>query len=83
MARKQSEQDAASEDALTSAAKAIGKVAGRVASAVGATGSDNPAADAKPPQTKSEKKSKLAPKNKQRLPRREKKARQKAASPQQ
>jgi len=60
--------------ALTTAAKAIGTAAGKVASL---TGIDEPAPT--PPSTKPKKPPKLQKKNKSRLPRRQKKAQQKAA----
>ena len=61
-------QEASHEGVLVEAAKAIGTVAGKVASAVGIT------------PTKSVKVPKLAKKNKTRAPRRQKKALQKARS---
>jgi hypothetical protein len=59
------------ENLLISAAKTIGKAAGKIAAATGV----QPAA-AEPPRPK-KKREKLAPKNKGRLPRRRKKARKK------
>ena len=66
----------------SAAAKKIGKAAGKVAAVAGAA-ADAPAEAAPPapkPQTKSVKVPKLAKKNKMRLPRKEKKAQQKAAN---
>ena len=72
---KKQKEEAPAADALTAVAKAVGKAAGTVAKLAGAgeapVESDAPKA-AKVP--------KLAPKNKSRLPRREKKARQKSAA---
>jgi hypothetical protein len=64
-----------SEGLLVEAAKAIGGLAGKVAAAVGG-GEASPAQKNAPRKTSG----KLQPKNKARLPRREKKARKKAAS---
>ena len=76
MAKKKQTEEQPSEGTLTEAAKTIGHIAGKVAVAVGAA----------TPETSAPKKSvkvpKLAPKNKSRLPRREKKARQKAQNKQ-
>jgi hypothetical protein len=69
MAKKKDVQEESGEGVLAAAAKTIGKVAGNVAAAVGAT----------PPNKPSVKKPKLAKKNKARLPRREKKAQRKKA----
>ena len=63
------------EGPLTTTAKAIGTVAGKIASIAG-VGGDAPVR----PQTESAKPAKLAKKNKHRLPRRQKKAMMKAAS---
>ncbi len=72
--REQKHQEEHGEGLLVGAAKAIGGLAGKVAAAVGAgEHGTSPAAPAK-------KNGKLAPKNKSRLPRREKKARKKAAN---
>jgi hypothetical protein len=65
------------EGILTTAAKAIGTAAGKIASAAGVTEAAPP-----PPQTKSTKIPKLQKKNRSRLPRRQKKARQKVAATQ-
>ena len=61
---------------ITTAAKKLGKAAGKVAAAVGAT--DNSGTEASPVKQPSNKVPKLEKKNKKRLPRREKKARRKA-----
>jgi hypothetical protein len=83
MAKKKDEQEApAAEGVLVAAAKKIGKAAGKVAKVTGAA-AEEPAEAAPPapkPQTKSVKVPKLAKKNKNRLPRKEKKAQQKAAN---
>jgi len=71
---KSDEKPAAHDDILTSAAKAIGTAAGKVATLVGA----HPAAETAP--KASVKPAKLVKKNKSRLPRREKKRRMKAAA---
>jgi hypothetical protein len=63
---------------LTATAKAIGKAAGKVASLAGVEPAPAPA----PPHTISMKPPKLQKKNKHRLPRWEKKAKQKAAAAQ-
>jgi hypothetical protein len=73
MAKKKTEEEAG-EGILESAAKAVGKAAGKVAAAVGVT-ADEPVTP-KPPKVKVPK---LAPKNKKRLPRKEKKAAKKKA----
>lgn len=73
--REQKNPDEHAEGLLVGAAKAIGSVAGKLAHAVGAGESHQAAgggSGAKP--------GKLQPKNKSRLPRREKKARKKAAN---
>lgn len=83
MAKKKDNTDQPEEGVLTAAAKAVGKAAGKVAALAGA-GGETPAAEASPAEPKKTTKvPKLAPKNKSRLPRREKKARQKAAARQQ
>jgi hypothetical protein len=66
MAKKKTDD----ESALETAAKKIGEAAGKVAAAVGV----------KPSTPKKEKIGKLEKKNKSRLPRKEKKAKQKAAA---
>ena len=68
MAKKKDPQAESGEGVLASVAKTIGKAAGTVAAAVGAT-----------PKTPSSKVPKLAKKNKTHLPRRLKKAQRKAA----
>ena len=78
--RKKPTEPADKGGTLATAAKAIGTAAGKIASRAGMT---EPAPA--PPQTKStksKKKPKLEKKNKSRLPRKEKKARQKAAATQ-
>ena len=74
--REHNNQEQHEEGLLVGAAKAIGGLAGKVAAAVGvgeaSPGGTPPPGAAKP--------GKLAPKNKSRLPRREKKARKKAAN---
>lgn len=72
--REQKNQEEHGEGLLVGAAKAIGGLAGKVAAAVGVGESS---ADSSQPAA--QKRGKLAPKNKSRLPRREKKARKKAA----
>jgi len=76
MAKKDKPEES-TDGVLTTAAKKLGKAAGKVAAAVGATPetSDTGAPSVKQPSTKVPK---LKKKNKNRLPRREKKARQKA-----
>ena len=73
--KKTEEQEApqAAEGALATVAKAVGKAAGKVAKLAGAEPSEAPPAAPKKPKIP-----KLAPKNKSRLPRRQKKALQKA-----
>ena len=79
MAKKDIQQESP-DSVLVAAAKKIGKAAGKISSVVGAT------AEASAPQTAgaskqpSTKVPKLEKKNKKRLPRREKKARQKAGA---
>jgi hypothetical protein len=79
MAKKKTEEQAPeAEGALATVAKAVGKAAGKVAKLAGSA--DAPAAEAPPaPPTPPAKVKvpKLAPKNKSRLPRKEKKALQK------
>lgn len=70
MARKKTDEQPQDDSVVVSAAKAIGTAAGKIASLAGA-------APAKPAKAKVEK---LAPKNKSRLPRKQKKAQQKAAA---
>jgi hypothetical protein len=70
--KKKEESPEAADSVLVSAAKGIGTAAGKVAAAVGVT-ADKPATPPKP------KVPKLAPKNKSRLPRRQKKAQAKKA----
>jgi hypothetical protein len=70
--KKKKAEPEAEEGPLVSAAKAIGSVAGKVAALAGA--------EAKPPSPPKVKIPKLQPKNKTRLPRRQKKALQKAAA---
>ena len=74
--REQNNQEEQGEGLLVGAAKTIGGLAGKVAVAVGV--SEHGTSPAAPPK----KSGKLAPKNKSRLPRREKKARKKTANPQ-
>jgi hypothetical protein len=74
MPKKQKEETPA-DDTLTAVAQAVGKAAGKVAKHSGAA--DTTAAEAPPAEPAKPKVPKLAPKNKQRLPRREKKALQK------
>jgi hypothetical protein len=70
--RKQTaREEAPKESTSVSASKAIGMADGKIASPTGAT-------PQVPPAAKSIKKGKLAPKHKSRLPRRQKKAQQKA-----
>jgi hypothetical protein len=66
-----------SESALVSVAKTIGHVAGKLAVKSGIEHTPTPNGE---PAASSKKKGKLAPKNKQHLPRREKKALQKATA---
>ncbi|HWC96378.1 MAG TPA: hypothetical protein VG456_06510 [Candidatus Sulfopaludibacter sp.] len=68
MARKKAETE---ESIVVTAAKAIGSAAGKIAAAAGVTGPE-----LKAPAVK---RGKLAPKNKSRLPRKQKKAQKKAA----
>jgi hypothetical protein len=72
MARKKEEKaETAPETVVVAAAKAIGKAAGKIAALAGATGPALKAPAAK--------RGRLAPKNKSRLPRKQKKAQKKAA----
>ena len=73
--RKKVTEPATDDGILTTAAKAIGTAAGKIASLAGGT---EPAPA--PPHTISTKQPKLQKKNKHRLPRWEKKAQQKAAA---
>lgn len=68
MPKKKSSEEQPAEGALTSAAKTIGEVAGRIVAAVGGLGE----------QKKSSKVPKLAKKNKTHLPRKVKKAQKKS-----
>jgi hypothetical protein len=81
MAKKKETEEKQPEGVLATAAKAIGKAAGKAAKLTGAAAdapaADAPAVDAPPPQPKKVKVPKLAPKNKARLPRKVKKAQQK------
>jgi hypothetical protein len=74
--RKKASAPADEESILTTTAKAIGKAAGKIAVAAGVE------PDAPKPHTVSVKVPKLQKKNKSRLPRRQKKAQQKAAAAQ-
>jgi hypothetical protein len=77
---KKTDTEEQSEGLLASAAKAVGKAAGKVAKLTGGGGEAPPAGDAPPAEPKtSQKIPKLAPKNKQRVPRKVKKAQQKTA----
>ena len=71
MAKKQTTEDSVA----VKAAKVIGKAAGKIASLAGAA-----APEPGPPSAAKSKKGKLPKKNKSRLPRRQKKAQQKAAN---
>lgn len=75
MPKKAKETESHEENLLVSAAKTIGKAAGKIAAV---SGVQLPAAGQPAHAQKS--KGKLAPKNKARLPRRQKKARKKAGS---
>ena len=72
MARKKQEEAPKEESLAVTAAKAIGKAAGKIASLAGASG---PVLKAP-----AKKRGKLTPKNKKRLPRKVKKAQKKAAA---
>ena len=79
MAKKE-KAEKSGDGVLAETAKVVGKAAGKVASAVGATGET-----AEPPKPKTPprpKVKKLEPKNKSRLPRKEKKAQQRASAKQ-
>ena len=78
MAKKEKPEKSA-DGILTTAAKKLGKAAGKVAAAAGAT-PETPDAGTPPVKRPSTKVPKLQKKNKSRLPRREKKARQKAGN---
>jgi hypothetical protein len=82
MAKKKDDtKEQPAEGLLVSAAKKVGKAAGKIAAAVeGAPADAAPAAPPAPPKPKAVKIPKLAKKNKPRLPRRQKKAQQKAAA---
>ena len=78
MAEKEKTIDTGDEGILVKAAKAIGTAAGKVAKLAGATAASD-GADPRPSKSAiSQKIPKLAKKNKQRLPRKEKKALKKA-----
>ena len=76
MPKKAKETESKEDNLLVSAAKTIGKAAGKIAAVSGVQ--SQPAAGQ--PAHAQRSKGKLAPKNKARLPRRQKKARQKAGS---
>ena len=76
MAKKDKPEES-TEGVITTVAKKLGRAAGKVAAAVGAT-PEASAAEAAPMKQSSTKVLKLKKKNKNRLPRREKKAREKA-----
>jgi hypothetical protein len=78
MAKKDKPEES-TDGIITTAAKKLGKAAGKVAAAVGAT-PETSATEAPPVKQPSTKVPKLEKKNKNRLPRREKKARQKAGN---
>jgi hypothetical protein len=85
MAKSTQTQEESANGVLAAAAKTIGKAAGKVVSAVATTPQEeahgaNAANQEKPAPKISSKVPKLAKKNKSRLPRREKKARQKAGA---
>lgn len=77
MAQKKKAPEKAPEDEslLVSAAKSIGKAAGTIAAASGLASSSEP-----PPAHPRQRRSKLAPKSKARLPRRQKKVQKKMRS---
>jgi hypothetical protein len=77
MAKKEKSE----ESVLAKAAKKIGEAAGKVAAVAGVEGDTTPPA-ARPNTPKKERIGKLVKKTKSRLPRREKKAKQKAAAKQ-
>ena len=74
---KKNKPEESTEGIITTVAKKLGRAAGKVAAAVGAT-PETSAAEAPPMKQPSTKVLKLKKKNKNRLPRREKKAREKA-----
>ena len=76
MPRKAKETESKEENLLVSAAKTIGKAAGKIAAVSGVQLPPEAGQSAHAPRPKG----KLAPKNKARLPRRQKKARKKAGS---
>lgn len=76
---KKDKPDESADSVVTSAAKKLGKAAGKVAAAIGAT-SEAPSTKVPPLKKQEIKVAKLEKKNKNRLPRKEKKARQKAAN---
>ena len=76
MAKKDKPEES-TDGIITTAAKKLGKAAGKVAAAVGAT-PETSGTESPPVKQPSTKVPKLEKKNKNRLPRREKKARQKA-----
>ena len=76
MAKKDKPEES-TDGIITTAAKKLGKATGKVAAAVGAT-PETSGTEAPPVKQPSTKVPKLEKKNKNRLPRREKKARQKA-----
>lgn len=75
MPKKAKETESKEENLLVSAAKTIGKAAGKIAAVSGVH-----LPEAGQPAHAQRSKGKLAPKNKARLPRRQKKARKKAGS---
>jgi hypothetical protein len=79
MAKKDKPEESTAEGILTTAAKKLGKAAGKVAAAIGAA-PETSGTEAPPMKQPSNKVPKLEKKNKNRLPRREKKARQKAVA---
>jgi hypothetical protein len=78
MAKKDKPEES-TEGIITTAAKKLGKAAGKVAAVIGVT-SETSGMEAPPVRQPSTKVPKLEKKNKNRLPRREKKARQKAGN---
>lgn len=78
MAKKDKPEES-TDGIITTAAKKLGTVAGKVAAAVGAA-PETSSTEAPPVKQPSTKVSKLEKKNKNRLPRKEKKARQKAGT---
>jgi hypothetical protein len=79
MAKKDKPPEESTEGIITTAAKKLGTAVGKVAAAVGAT-SETSGTEAPPVIQPSTKVPKLEKKNKNRLPRRKKKARQKAGN---